>query len=517
MRGRSEDAVGVLERVARWIWLRRRWDLWVALVLTVLGLVTAGIPAVLTATSYLDLDRGQSVRFLLATALVVSVAIPLTLLTSGRGAFSVIEDWRTGGRASASAVAGAAFGDFHALLMRVGGVVTLIVLLTVVPLGASFTESRLAAYAALGLGVIVLVQWAIAIMDAATELLLRPVREELASSGVGIGASGQRSVVRRMTTAAFLAAWACGATTGATVILFDSGPGRLAAGVGISVVLGAIYTVLVVRIGVITPSLRPLDDLVQATTRVASGHYTSRIPVTSNDDLARLVSSFNAMQAGLVERERLQAAFGSYVDPALARRLLTQGDDIFSGNRVEVTVMFVDIRDFTPFAEANPAETTVALLNDLFTIVVTTSNDHRGHVNKFLGDGALVVFGAPERSDDHAHHALAAAADIQRRVSERFDEGLRIGIGINTGTVLAGTIGGAGKLEFTLIGDAVNIAARVEQLTKTTGDHTLVTQATVDALPHPPANVVHRGAHVLRGKAEPITIHALAAREPTPT
>ena len=115
------------------------------------------------------------------------------------------------------------------------------------------------------------------------------------------------------------------------------------------------------------------------------------------------------MQAGLAERQRLQAAFGTYVDPALAARLLEQGDDVFTGERREVTVMFVDIRDFTPFAEANTAEDTVSRLNALFEIVVPAVVDAGGHVNKFLGDGALAVFGAPNDLAAHADAAVSAA------------------------------------------------------------------------------------------------------------
>jgi len=122
---------------------------------------------------------------------------------------------------------------------------------------------------------------------------------------------------------------------------------------------------------------------------------------------------------------------------------------------------------------ANAAEDTVARLNALFEIVVPAVVDAGGHVDKFLGDGALAVFGAPNDLADDADAAVASAVLIQRLVAERFGGALRIGIGINTGVVIAGTIGGGGKLEFTLIGDTVNVAARVEQLTKTTGDAVL--------------------------------------------
>ncbi|MDT4913118.1 MAG: adenylate cyclase, partial [Pseudonocardiales bacterium] len=227
------------------------------------------------------------------------------------------------------------------------------------------------------------------------------------------------------------------------------------------------------------------------------------------DDLGALAASFNRMQAGLAERQRLQTAFGTYVDPALAARLLEQGDDVFTGERREVTVMFVDVRDFTPFAEANSAEDTVSRLDALFEIVVPAVVDAGGHVNKFLGDGALAVFGAPNGLAHHADAAVSAAVLIDRLVAERFGGGLRIGIGINTGVVIAGTIGGGGKLEFTLIGDTVNVAARIEQLTKTTGDRILLTRPTVDALATRPSRLSARGSHALKGKSAAVQVFGL--------
>ena len=265
---------------------------------------------------------------------------------------------------------------------------------------------------------------------------------------------------------------------------------------GVPITVGAAFS----------PSLQPIRDLAAGTERVAAGDFSRRLPVVQDDDLGALAASFNRMQAGLAERQRLQAAFGTYVDPALAARLLEQGDDIFTGERREVSVMFVDIRDFTPFAEANTAEDTVARLNALFEIVVPAVVDAGGHVNKFLGDGALAVFGAPNELDDHADAAVSAAVSIHRLVAERFGGELRIGIGINTGVVIAGTIGGAGKLEFTLIGDTVNVAARVEQLTKTTGDTILLTLQTVDALKARPLDLADRGSHALKGKSADVQV-----------
>ncbi|GAT12500.1 family 3 adenylate cyclase [Mycolicibacterium novocastrense] len=268
--------------------------------------------------------------------------------------------------------------------------------------------------------------------------------------------------------------------------------------------------------GIVLPSLRPIRDLASGTERVAAGDYSQRLPVVQDDDLGALAASFNRMQTGLAERQRLQAAFGTYVDPALAGRLLEQGDDVFTGERREVTVMFIDIRDFTPFAETNPAEDVVARLNALFEIVVPAVVDAGGHVNKFLGDGALAVFGAPNELTGHGDAALTAALLIHRLVADRFGGELRIGIGINTGVVIAGTIGGGSKLEFTLIGDTVNVAARIEQLTKTTGDAILLTQQTVEALESLPLGLTDRGSQAVKGKAAAVKVFGLdpAVRAP---
>lgn len=255
-----------------------------------------------------------------------------------------------------------------------------------------------------------------------SEVSLRPARAALAGD-TGIGDSLPRS---RPTFAAWANMFMLGvafvfALAGAMLAAVFHRVGEvpllavviafsLAFGMGLPITVGAGFS----------PSLQPIRDLAEGTKRVAVGDYSQRLPVVQDDDLGVLAASFNRMQAGLAERRRLHAAFGTYVDPALAARLLEQGDDVFTGERREVTVMFIDIRDFTPFAEANTAEDTVARLNALFEIVVPGVVDVGGHVNKFLGDGALAVFGAPNDLQDHADAALRAAVKIHRLVAERF-------------------------------------------------------------------------------------------------
>ena len=383
------------------------------------------------------------------------------------------------------------------------------VLSVVVGAIAGATWSRLAQYGILGAVVGVAIQ--LIAFHSIVEATLRPVRIALAGD-TGIGDSLPRSrptFAARSNVSMVAAAFAFavgGALFGAVFTSVRDAP-------IMSVVIGCALTVVFavpISVGLgFSQSLQPIRDLAEGAERVAAGDYSQRLPVVQDDDLGALAASFNRMQAGLAERQRLQGAFGTYVAPVLAARLLEQGDDVFTGERREVTVMFVDIRDFTPFAEANGAEDTVARLNALFGIVVPAVVEAGGHVNKFLGDGALAVFGAPNDLVAHADAAASVAVLIQRLVDERFGGTLRIGIGINTGKVIAGTIGGGGKLEFTLIGDAVNVASRVEQLTKTTGDAILLTKQTVDALDGRLPGLRDRGSHALKGKSAAVQVFTL--------
>jgi class 3 adenylate cyclase len=244
---------------------------------------------------------------------------------------------------------------------------------------------------------------------------------------------------------------------------------------------------------------------VDATERVKSGDMSARVAVSSGDELGQLARSFNEMLTGLEERERLRAAFGSYVSPDVAERVLTEGE-LLEGEDVEVTVLFVDICDFTAFAERSTARETVTYLNDFFGTVVPILERYRGHANKFIGDGVLGVFGAPERLSDHSSRALAAAQDIVDAVERRYGGDLRLGIGLNSGPVSVGTVGGGGRLEFTVIGDTVNVAARVEQLTRRTGDPILLTEAT-RCLLDGRVEVEPRGEVALKGKTDPVPVY----------
>jgi adenylate cyclase len=455
-------------------------------------------------------DSGHYVEAATVTVLAVLVLVYLLVLP-GMGWSGLAQRWAAGQEVERARALDATYTDARRVVVRWMAVSAVwgVLLLAVVGAIAGASGWRLIQYGVLG-AFAGPVTWLIGVHSLA-EGMLRPVRAALVGD-TGIGDSLPRSrptfaVWTSLSVVAVAFTFAVGGAMLAAVFERASG------GPVLWILIGCAWTfffAVPLTVGLnFSPSLRPIRDLAEGTERVAAGDYGQRLPVVQDDDLGALAASFNRMQAGLAERQRLQAAFGTYVDPALAARLLEQGDDVFTGERREVTVMFVDIRDFTPFAEANTAEDTVARLNTLFEIVVPAVVDAGGHVNKFLGDGALAVFGAPNDLADHADAAVSAAVVIHRLVAERFEGALRIGVGINTGVVIAGTIGGGGKLEFTLIGDTVNVAARVEQLTKTTGDAILLTHQCVDALVPRPPGLTDRGSHALKGKSAAVKVFGL--------
>jgi adenylate cyclase len=497
-----------MDRIWQWAWDRfgpsYSWAIF-AIMFAVL------LPAFLML-SFMVVAFEKSDRYAEAAAVTV-VALPLLVYVyflPGLGRLRLAEQWAAGRDVTPTSALAATYATSRGAVARGlgGSVVSLALLFVVVGAISGASGSRLAQYGILGAcwGAAALLIGVHSIVEGA----LRPARVAIAGDS-GIGDSLPRS---RPTFAAWskisMLAVAFGFSVGAAMLgaTFD----QVNEEPILAVVIGCVAICFAVPISVgagFSPSLRPIRDLAEETVRVANGDYSQRLPVVQDDDLGALAASFNRMQAGLAERQRLQAAFGTYVDPSLAARLLQQGDDVFTGERRQVTVMFVDVRDFTPFAEANTAEDTVSRLNALFEIVVPAVVDAGGHVNKFLGDGALAVFGAPNALADHADTAVNSAVLIHRLVAERFGGELRIGIGINTGLVIAGTIGGGGKLEFTLIGDTVNVAARVEQLTKNTGDAILLTQQSVDALVTRPLGLIDRGSHALKGKSAAVQVFGL--------
>ena len=179
-----------------------------------------------------------------------------------------------------------------------------------------------------------------------------------------------------------------------------------------------------------------------------------------------------------------------------------------------VTVLFIDIRGFTTFADRSTAREAVAYLNEFFGVVVPILTAHGGHANKLLGDGLLGVFGAPDHCPDHADRALAAAEQMNgpalesfnAMLRERGDEPFRIGIGLNSGPVMAGNVGSQRRMEYSAIGDTTNTAARLETMTKGSGHSIFLSDSTRGMLTRPRGDLVHVAEMEVRGKDAPVTV-----------
>src|SRR5437660_2291500 len=197
-----------------------------------------------------------------------------------------------------------------------------------------------------------------------------------------------------------------------------------------------------------------------------------------------LRQQFEKSVAAAAARDRVTNLFGQHVSPAVVDRLLATQTDPPSEMR-EVCVLFLDIRGFTAMTRKRPADQTVALLNDFFAEMVDIVDRHNGIINKFLGDGFLALFGAPLEDARAAAHALAAGQAMLAAVDDwnrtRPDRALRVGIGIHIGEAVTGTVGSPQRKEYTVIGDTVNLAARLEQLTKETGARLLVSSSVHEA------------------------------------
>jgi adenylate cyclase len=271
--------------------------------------------------------------------------------------------------------------------------------------------------------------------------------------------------------------------------------------IGVAVTIALELSILVSR-----SIIRPVSDLQKGIESVKRGNFDATVPVTTADELGELSAAYNQMVTGLAERERIREAFGTYLDEEVAEYILSDGYAP-EGFEAQVSLLFCDVRDFTGFAADADAKQVVSAINELFETIVPIIAAEGGHVDKFIGDGLLAVFGAPQRTDDHAERAVRAAVEIARCVNHGEGVQLEVGVGVNSGTVIAGSIGGAGRLNFSVIGDAVNVASRVEAETRQTGDDVLITASTHAQLGER-IKVSERGQRTLKGKSEPVELYA---------
>lgn len=255
--------------------------------------------------------------------------------------------------------------------------------------------------------------------------------------------------------------------------------------------------------------LASVDKLDKAAQRVESGTLDTRVQIDRADEIGRLGRAFNEMIAGLRTRDRIADLFQRQVGDKVAEFSLEEGH-LLGGSQRRVTAMFIDLVSFTTIAEARPAAEVVDLLNTVFGVVVKSVSRHDGLVNKFEGDAALAIFGAPNELADHEHAAVLAAREIARELR---DLGIDFGIGIASGNVVAGNVGAHSRYEYTVIGDAVNVASRLEELTRETDARVLVAASAAEPAAGTDASLagdLHPlGDHLLRGRASPTSIFAL--------
>jgi adenylate cyclase len=365
-------------------------------------------------------------------------------------------------------------------------------------------------------GAMVVVLYGVALRYFVMELTMRPVLEHVSQDLPDDFRIGRAAVPLRLKL--LTAVPALNIVTGVVVSGLSTDGTATLNELGVDVVVAVLVsftTAFYITLLLTRSIVGPISDLRRATERVARGDLSVRVPVVAADETGLLAQSFNSAVAGLQEREQLREALGSYVDPSVAEKVLSDGA-VLEGDEVDVTVLFLDVRDFTAFAERASAREVVARLNQLWECVIPVLTRHGGHANKLIGDGLLGVFGAPVRLEDHADRAVEAAREIATEVHHAYDGNFNVGIGVNSGRVVAGTIGGGGKLDFTVIGDVVNTAARVEARTRVTGDDLLITDAVRERLRRDDGRWEECPAAELKGKLEAVRLFAPSDREEGP-
>jgi adenylate cyclase len=259
---------------------------------------------------------------------------------------------------------------------------------------------------------------------------------------------------------------------------------------------------------------RPISHLAQATEEIGKGNYTYRIKLKRNDELGRLAKAFNHMNSELLHKNLIQKRFGKYVGLQVAELISTQSEkDWLKGRRCESTIVFTDIRGFTRYAETIEPEALVDQLNVYLEIAAEVISANGGYVDKFIGDAVLGIFGVPVPHDDHADQALNAAIEMQRRFrqNENAADGLlnAVGISLHTGVVLSGNIGSRQRLEYTVIGDPVNVASRLNAVAG--AGEIIITQASYEKI-RQTIEVENLPPQMIKGRASPINAYRIPKR-----
>ena len=290
---------------------------------------------------------------------------------------------------------------------------------------------------------------------------------------------------------------------GVSIFMFDDVTTLQLAVIVLAVGAVAIGGGFLVTVGAARAVADPVNAVIHALARVEEGDLTVTVPVYDGTEVGQLQAGVNAMVAGLRERERIRDLFGRHVGREVAAAAAAAGEVRLGGERRQVAVLFVDVVGSTGLAASREPEEVVDVLNRFFGVVVGTVEEHGGWINKFEGDAALAVFGAPAPIADPAGAALAAARLLAERLAARVPE-VGSGIGVSAGEVVAGNVGDVRRYEYTVIGDPVNEAARLTDVAKNTDGRVVAAAAAVDLAAETEARRWQLGdAVVLRGRTQP--------------
>ncbi len=282
-------------------------------------------------------------------------------------------------------------------------------------------------------------------------------------------------------------------------------------------IAGVVISVAILLIFLFSMTLTgPIEVLVKLVRQVAEGDFDikagSQIKSIVEDEVHELAHAFDKMTEGLKERDKVKSLFSKFHGSSIAEDLM-KNDIGVGGQNKEVTVFFSDIRGFTSFSEQRTPEEVVSMLNDYFEVMVAIINRHGGVVDKFIGDAIMAVWGAPKGSDKDTENAVRACIEMRRSLVELNDRRklaghgpIIIGMGLHTGPAISGTIGSTERMEYTVIGDTVNMTSRIESSTKAFGTDFLVSQAVMDKV-QDQFLVDLAGKATVKGKAEPLNLY----------
>ncbi|HOI41931.1 MAG TPA: adenylate/guanylate cyclase domain-containing protein [Elusimicrobiales bacterium] len=260
----------------------------------------------------------------------------------------------------------------------------------------------------------------------------------------------------------------------------------------------------------------PISALVRRMKAVAAGDFGCKTSVFYADELGQLKGHFNLMLDGLVEREHIKDTFGRYVSIEIAEKIMKSGRVNLAGEEIQATVLFSDICGFTPLSEKLPPAELIRFLNDYFSHITAPIMTNRGVINKFIGDAVMAIFSPVFGVEDHRAAGVRAALGMREALA-RFNAGgkyptVEFGVGLHSGGLVAGNVGTESRLEYTVLGDTVNVASRIESQTRTAGAQILLSEAVMAGVrPEDfPGVVFTKGRPVLmKGKSEPMSLYTI--------